>query len=67
MNFGNRLRELRGKVSREVVAEAIGVSVSSYAKYERNERVPRDAVKLRISEYYRKPVQAIFFDQGEHI
>ena len=57
-----RLLKLRGKQSREEVAKAIGVSVSAIAMYENGERIPRDTIKLKISEYYKKSVQEIFFD-----
>ena len=57
-----RLVELRGKRSREEVANALGVSVSAIAMYENGERIPRDIIKIKIAEYYKKSVQEIFFD-----
>ena len=57
-----RLQKLRGDKSRDEVAKAIGVSVSAIAMYENGERIPRDGIKLKISEYYHKSVQEIFFD-----
>lgn len=48
MPFGEKLRELRGKKSQSEIADEIGVTKSSWAMYERNERVPRDEVKIRI-------------------
>lgn len=67
MSFGKKLRELRGARTKEEVAIAIKVTTSSYSKYEREERVPRDEVKIRIAEYYGKTVQEIFFTPNEHI
>ncbi len=58
---GAILRKLRGKRSAAAVASVIGVSYSSYIKYERDERRPKDAVKVRIAEYYGKSVESIFF------
>ena len=61
--IGARLRALRaakGK-TQEQVAKAIGVSVSSIAMYELDERVPRDAVKVKIAKYFGKSISAIFF------
>lgn len=66
MSVGSKLRELRGNQSKSVVAEAVGVSESAYVKYERNERVPRDDVKMRIASYFNKTVQEIFFSSDEH-
>lgn len=67
MPFGEKLRELRGDKSQEKIAEEIGVTKSSWAMYERNERVPRDEVKVRIANYFHLSVQEIFFGCNEHI
>ena len=48
--YGYKLRELRGKRSREETARAVGVSVS-----------PRDEIKLRLADFFGKTVQEIFF------
>lgn len=61
MDAPNKLKVLRGKRTKEEVATAINVSLSSYVKYERGERVPRDTVKRRIAEYYKVSVGSIFF------
>lgn len=63
MYAGERIRELRGKRTKREVANALGVSVSSYVKYERGERTPRDAVKRRMAEYFGVTVSSIFFNQ----
>lgn len=60
--IGKRLYELRGNMRREDVAKAIGVSVSAISMYENGERIPRDSVKVKIAEFYKKTVQEIFFD-----
>ena len=67
MAFGEKLRKLRGNKSQEEVSRAIGITKSSWAMYERNERVPRDEIKIRIANYFKKTVQEIFFGQDEHI
>ena len=67
MPFGEKLRELRGDKSQEKIAEEIGVTKSSWAMYERNERVPRDEVKVRIANYFHLSVQEIFFGCNEHV
>lgn len=63
VKIGKRLAELRGKRTQEEVARAIGVSTSSVGMYECGERVPRDAIKLRIANYFKKSVQEIFFTE----
>ncbi len=63
MKVGKRLVELRGNRSQETVARSVGISVSSLSMYETGLRNPRDEVKLRLAEYYRKSVQEIFFAQ----
>lgn len=59
--IGSRLKELRENKTQNEVAEAIGVSFSAYSKYEMGIRVPRDEVKVRIADYYKKTVQSIFY------
>lgn len=65
--IGNRLLRLRGEVPREVVAKEVGISVSAIGMYENGERIPRDDIKIRISKFYQKSVQEIFFDNERHI
>lgn len=59
--LGAKLRRLRGNKTQEEIAAAIGVTKSSWAMYERNERVPRDEIKIRIANYFDKTVQELFF------
>lgn len=66
MPFGEKLKELRGNRSQDEIAREIGITKSSWAMYERNERVPRDEVKIRIADYFHKSVQEIFFGSNEH-
>lgn len=61
MNVSAILRNLRGQQTQEEVAKAIGITKSSWAMYERGERVPRDEVKVKIAQYFGVPVQDIFF------
>lgn len=67
MSFGKTLRKLRGDRTQEEIARDIGITKSSWAMYEREERVPRDEVKIQIAQYFKMPVQDIFFKQNEHI
>lgn len=66
MSFGKILRDLRGEKTQEEIAQAVGVTKSSWAMYEREERIPRDEVKIQIAKYFGKSVQDIFFRQSEH-
>lgn len=55
------LVKLRGKRSRSVVSEAIGISERALQSYELGERVPSDDVKQKLAAYYKRSVQYIFF------
>lgn len=61
MTTGQKLIDLRGKKAREDVARDLGVSLSALAMYERDERVPRDEIKVKIANYYNSSVQDIFY------
>lgn len=65
--IGERLIKLRGDISRGAVAEAIGTSVSAISMYENGERIPRDAIKIKLATFYDRTVQEIFFDKECHI
>lgn len=56
------LISLRGEKSREEVANALNIAVSTLAMYELGQRVPRDEIKLKLADYYGADVQSIFFD-----
>ena len=66
MSAGKILRELRGNKSLDATAKEIGITKSALAMYERDERKPRDQVKVLIAGYFQKPVSYIFFNDGEH-
>lgn len=65
--IAERLTKLRGSTPREEVAKKIGISVSALQMYENGHRIPRDDIKLKLSEYYNKSVQEIFFDPEPHV
>ena len=66
MDFGKILRALRGERTQDEIANAIGITKSAWAMYERGERVPRDEVKIQIARYFGKTVQEVFFTSIEH-
>ena len=48
--IGERLQKLRGDKTQEAVARDLGVSPSAVGMYESGERIPRDDVKIRITD-----------------
>ena len=65
--YGEKLRALRGEKSADEVAKAIGISDSAIGMYEREERIPRDHIKVKLAEYFNTTVQAIFFEPNATI
>lgn len=61
--IAKRLIEMRGERTQKEVAESLGISISALSMYETGQRIPRDEVKIKIAEYYKKSVQDIFFKQ----
>lgn len=59
--IGEKLRKLRGTRSSAEVSAALGISRSALSMYENGNRIPRDEVKVAIANYYKVPVQDIFF------
>lgn len=60
--IGQRLIKLRGDRSQTKVANDLGVSQNTVASWETGIRIPRDELKMKLSDYYQTTVQAIFFD-----
>lgn len=61
IKIGKRLVELRGNLSQERVARDNGISVSALSMYEQGNRIPRDEIKIKLSNYYGVTVQELFF------
>lgn len=61
MTVGEKLRKLRGIKTRKTVASDLGISYSMYMKLERDERTASDEMKKKISKYYGKGIEYIFF------
>lgn len=61
MSAGQKIRELRGDKTQSTVAEAIGITKSALAMYERDERRPRDEVKVKLANYFGCSVAEIFY------
>lgn len=63
MSTGTKLRALRGDKTQEEVAADLGISKSALAMYERDERIPRDEVKIQIANYYNESIGALFYGE----
>lgn len=64
--IGRKLADLRGDRSQKEVADALGISPSAVSMYELGERIPRDALKIKFSDFYGVPVSDLFFAPGTH-
>ena len=61
IKIGKRLETARAGRPMLEVCQAVGITVSSLCAYEAGQRVPRDSVKRKLSEYYGKPIAQLFF------
>lgn len=63
MKIAERLKELRHKkgVSVTEVATACGITPQALSQYESGDRVPRDEVKIKLADYYKKSVATLFY------
>ena len=61
MSVGMKLKALRGKRTQKEVANEVGITKSALAMYERDKRVPRDEIKVKLAAFYGETVQSIFF------
>lgn len=61
MTTGQKLKALRGEKSQQKVSADLKITKSALAMYERDKRIPRDEIKVRIAEYYGVTVQSLFF------
>ena len=56
-----RLIAARNGEPKKAVAEACGISLSALTMYELGQRIPRDDVKKRLAQHYKKTVQELFY------
>ena len=59
--IGERLKRLRGDRTLKEVSERVGISGSALSMYENGARIPRDEIKIKLANYYKKTIQSIFF------
>ena len=60
--IGERIKKLRGNESRLAVANACDISVSALSMYECGQRIPRDEIKIKLANHFKKSVESIFFN-----
>ncbi|WP_195603845.1 helix-turn-helix transcriptional regulator [Clostridium tyrobutyricum] len=57
----NNLKKLRGELSQKTVAEYVGITQQQYSYIERSDRIPSFEVVLKLSQFFKKPIEEIFF------
>lgn len=62
--IAKNLRDLRAEknVSTYEVAKTCGISPQAITMYETGNRIPCDDIKLKLANYYKKTIDAIFFN-----
>ena len=66
MPFGTRLRRerVRRQLTQEALAEALGVSPRSIARWERGQAIPQASVRVQLSRFFEVSPEELF--DGEH-
>ncbi|MFX4303052.1 helix-turn-helix transcriptional regulator [Alicyclobacillus tolerans] len=62
-----QLFELRGQMSRSQVAKAIGITTQMLGMIERGQRSPSLALAKKISDFYGRSVDELFFEDDRHV
>ena len=62
-SIAERLRDARGEIPRNEVCKAVGISLNALMMYETGNRIPRDEIKVRLSRFYGKSIEDLFFPQ----
>ena len=60
--IGQKLVELRGKMTQEELATKLEISNTAISMYENDKRIPRDEVKKKYADFFNVTVQELFFD-----
>lgn len=63
MSIGMKLKALRAdkKKTQQEAADDLNITKSALAMYEKDNRIPRDEIKVRIADYYGESVESLFF------
>ena len=61
--IGQRLMELRESMgqTKKFVAKSVGISYRAICAYEYGERIPEDAIKMKLASHFNQTVDSIFF------
>ncbi len=64
MTIGEKLKCLREEkgISVDEMAKELDLTRQAVYNYESNSRIPRDEIKVKIAQYFKKSVEEIFFD-----
>lgn len=64
MTIGEKLKCLREEkgISVDEMAKELDLTRQAVYNYENNSRIPRDEIKIKIAQYFKKSVEEIFFD-----
>ena len=62
MNFGQRLRRLRGERSQKEVADAMKMPPTTLSSLESQENIPRGEVVQKLAGFFRVPVTYFYSD-----
>lgn len=67
-DVGNRITQLRKErgFSQQQLADIVGTSVSAIGNYEAGLRVPKDSIKIKISQALQASIESIFFENKLH-
>lgn len=57
----NNLKKLRGDISQKTIADYVGITQQQYSYIERSDRIPSFEVVLKLSQFFNKSVEEIFF------
>ena len=60
--IGANLKSLRGNKTQREVANALGITTMAISQYENGDRIPRDEIKVKISKYYNRSIDELFFN-----
>lgn len=61
IEIGRRLMMLRGDRTQREVAMALNITEAAVRQYEAGRRIPIDAIKKRMAEYFGMTVQDLFY------
>ena len=70
MKLNNNLRKCRfdkDEISQESLANAIGVTRQTIISIEKKKFIPSTLLALKLAKFFQKPVEEIFFIEGDDI